>query len=295
MKAGFYLSSALTMAQYLADPCDTPSLSSGAAHTLLTRSPAHVFADHPRLGGRQSDDSHASDIGSVAHDHLLGGEGKICVIDPNDYPAKNGNVPDGYTNPAIRAARDQARDNGLTPILAGAMAGARNMALAAQTFLAESEIAGVLSDGEGEVTQLWQENGGVWCRARHDWVNQKMKIRLSYKTTQASAAPAQFIRGVMAQFGYATALMFYARGFQKLTKPDPEWRDVILCQEQASPNCCSLISLDPAMTGIADANVERAINIWRECMRTDRWPAYSNRIHYAEPTPWQLAEAEMQS
>ena len=300
MKSGFYPAEEIPMAQYLADPCEQPSLSSGAAHRLITRSPAHVYAQHPRMGAQEQDDTAASDIGSIAHDLLLGGEGKICVIDPADYRSKptkdnpEGNIPNGWTNNAIREARDMARANGLVPILAGEMIGARRMAEAARDYLSRSEIAGVLDSGDGEVTMIWQEDE-TWFRARPDWLNYDAKIMLHYKTSQASVSPEPFIRGVMSSFGYDMALAFYRRGFERLTRQQDDWQHVILAQEQAYPYACSLIGMSPVMMAIADDKVDRAVSIWRECIRTGKWPAYSGRIHYAEPTAWQLAEAERQA
>lgn len=295
---GFYPASEIPMADYLADPCPVPSLSSGAAHRLLACSPLHCWTQHPRLGGRGSSDNNASDMGSVTHDLLLGGEGKICVLNPEDYRSKptkadpEGAIPVGFTNNAIRAARDEARANGLTPILAGAIAGARAMVEAARAFVAESEIAGVFDDGESEVTMLWQEDE-TWFRARPDWLNHVGRVVLHYKTTKASANPEPFSRGVMDSMGYDVSLGFYRRGFERLTQQQrDDWHHVILCQEQTAPYACSLISLDRAAWAIADGKVERAIDIWRRCMKSGKWPGYSRNIHYATPTPWQLAEAE---
>ena len=296
IEPGFYPASQMPMAQYLADPCPVPSLSSGAAHRLITRSPAHVFEQHPRMGQREQDDTDASDIGTIAHDLLLGGEGRICVIEPSDYRSKptkdnpDGSIPVGWTNNAIRVARDEARQNGLTPILAGAMAEARTMALTARDFLDRSEIPNALTAGEGEVTMIWQESD-TWFRARPDWLNHEARVMLHYKTTQASASPEPFIRGIMESSGYDVSMAFYRRGFEHLTK-QRDFLHVILVQEQSPPYACSLISLDPAKWAIADEKVERAVQTWQRCMVSDDWPAYSGRIHYASPTAWQLAEAE---
>ena len=296
-KPGFYPASDLPMAAYLADPSPMPSLSSGVAHDLLTKSPKHVWSDHPRLGGSLSEPNDASDMGTIAHDLLLGGEGKICIIEPADYRSKptkadpEGSIPKGWTNGAIRAARDEAREHGLTPVLAGAMGAARAMAAEAKRFVASSALAGVFDEGEGEVTMIWRE-GPAWCKARPDWLNHVMKVRLHYKTTQASAKPEPFIRGLMESMGYDVALAFYRRGFEALTLIDSEWRDVILVQEQSAPYACSLIALDPAKFAIADDKVTRAIALWQKCIASGKWPAYSGEIHYASPTAWQLAEAE---
>ena len=274
----------ISMAAYLADPAEQPSLSSSIAHKLITRSPLHAWRDHPRLGGAVREDSGVADIGTVAHDLLLGGEGKICVIDPNNYPSTTGTIPDGWTNKAIRAARDQARANGLTPILAGAMAGARAMVKAAHEFIATSEIAGVFDAGEAELTVIEQIDG-VWLRCRPDWMSDR--YLLHYKTTKASAAPEAFIRGIMPSMGYDMAMAFYA-----VCTPMSGRLHRMLVQEQDAPYACSLIALSPALLEISLLKVRRAIALWEQCMLSGTWPGYSSRVHYAEPTPWALAAAE---
>jgi len=282
----------MSMADYLADPCPSPSLSSSTAHRLLTRSPLHAWQSHPRLGGATTE-SGVADKGSVAHDLLLGGEGKIAVIDPNDYPAKNGNIPEGWTNQAIREARDKAREAGLTPILAEAMSAIREQVAAAREFIAKSELAGVFDNGEPEQTIVWQE-GDIWCRARPDWLARDLSVMLHFKTSETSVRPEPFIRGVMSSMGYGLAMQFYARGLIAVSSAGAKTTHVILCQEQEAPYACSLIGLTPAKVAIENARVERAIKVWQECMKTQAWPGYDGRIHWAEPTAWELADAEAQ-
>jgi len=159
----------------------------------------------------------------------------------------------------------------------------------AQDFLKTTEIAGVLDDHEPEMTLIWRADN-VWCRARPDAINRRLRVMLHYKTTQGSAQPDAFIRGIMESGGYDVAMAFYSLGARAVGLDD--WQHVLLAQEQAFPHACSLISLDPAKWGIADAKVDRALVLWEQCVRTNRWPGYSSQIHYASPTPWQLAEAE---
>ena len=297
IKPGLHL---ITMDKYLADPCQHPSLSSSCAHKLLARSPLHAWYEHPKLGRKggdnEDDDNLASDTGTIAHDMLLGGEGTICVIDPEDHrsaPTKinpDGSVPKGWTNASIRQARDDARTLGLTPILKDKYADVSNMVHAAKTFLATTELAGVLDRGRPEMTMIWEEEG-TWFRARPDWLTDNGDVMLHYKTTLASARPEPFIRGLMPSMGYDVALSFYRRGHEALGG-SPDTQHLIFVQEQAAPYACSLIGLSPVMMAIADEKVNRAVKLWRECMRTKTWPAYSPEIHYADPTAWQLAEAE---
>ena len=114
---------------------------------------------------------------------------------------------------------------------------------------------------------------------------------LHYTTTEASANPAAFIRGLLPSMGYDMALAFYRRGLEALGGPQDALH-VILAQEQGAPYACSLIDLSRVYAAIADEKVERAINLWRKCMKSGKWPAYPAAIHSAEPTAWQLAEAE---
>lgn len=301
MTPGFYPADEIGMQQYLADPAPEPSLSSSCANTLITRSPAHAHAEHPRLGTRPQDDSDASDMGTIIHDLALGGEGKICEIRREDYRSKptkdnpDGAVPLGWTNNAIRAARDEARANGLTPVLAEDMVFARRAAKAVRDFTCDPtcEIYGAFDEGESEVTMLC-EYEGIWLRARPDWLNHEKKLCIHLKTTKTSVQPDSFIRGLVFGGGYDVSLAFYRFVFEQLTKQQ-DWTHVILAVEQHAPHACSLISLDPAAWAIADDKVRRAIETWKRCMKTGKWPAYTNRICYATPTAWMLADAESRS
>lgn len=300
MNPGIYTSEQVPMAQYLADElANVPSLSSGAAHRIIHRSPHHAWFEHPRLGAGRKEDTSATDTGSLAHEMLLGGDGKICVIKPEDYrskPTKDeplGSTPKGWTNNAIREARDTARENGLLPVLPWDIADARMMAEKAREFLATTEIAGVLDHGQGEATVIHQE-GDTWFRSRPDWINDRMRVVLHYKTTKASANPEPFIRGVMNSFGYDMALAFYRRCWESLGDGYRDWLHVILAQEQDAPYACSLVGLSPVSWSIAEGKVQCAVMIWQRCMQSGVWPAYSSQIHYADPTAWQLAQAEEQ-
>lgn len=300
MKPGIYTAAQIPMSQYLADDiADVPSLSSGAAHRIIVRSPHHAWFEHPRLGANAKEHTAGTDTGSLAHEMLLGGDGKICVIKPEDYRSKptkddpEGKIPSGWTNGAIREARDTARDNGLLPVLPWDIADARKMAEKAREFLVTTEIASVLDNGQGEATVIHCE-GDTWFRSRPDWINEKMRIVLHYKTTKTSASPEPFIRGVMQSFGYDMALAFYRRCWESLGNDYRDWLHVILVQEQEAPYACSLVSLSPVKWAIAEEKVQRAVEIWKRCMKTNVWPAYAPAIHYADPSPWELAQAEEQ-
>jgi hypothetical protein len=281
------------MAEYVADPCPKPSLSSGCAFRLLNESPLHAWHYHPRLGGRASAPSDASEAGTTAHDMLLGGEGRICEIRPEDYRSKptkddpEGSIPKGWTNLAIRTARDTARANGLTPMLAGDLIAVRTMVKAAREFIAGSEIAGIFDSGASELTVIANE-GDLWMRCRPDWLTDD--ICLSYKTSKADIAPRPF-RRLMASMGYDFSLAFYDRVLRSV-EPGKRRRHIILVQEQDAPYACALYDLTEVKAKIEEAKVEAAIELWQRCLKNG-WPGFSPRVQSIDAAPWELAETEV--
>ncbi|HEU6455940.1 MAG TPA: PD-(D/E)XK nuclease-like domain-containing protein [Roseateles sp.] len=286
----------IPMAAYLADPCGVPSLNSGTAHRLIVETPMHAYHQHPRLGGRPSEYTKASDIGTVSHDMLLGGEGKICSIERSDYrsaPTKenpDGAIPIGWTNNAIKAARDKARANGLTPILAEEYGAAKRMADAARAFIAYSEIADVFDAGESELTVIAQE-GKTFLRTRPDWLNLDAGISLSFKTTQAKVEPEAFDR-MARSMGYWFSTAFYERCLSSAGHPGV--RHYVLAQEQTFPYACSLFRLSPDKFALELDRVNDAIELWGQCMESGRWPGYSGRAHVIEAKPWELEGGEVE-
>ena len=239
--------------------------------------------DSPWNPAREDDSNKASDIGTVAHDVLLeGGTGIIERIDPNDYPAeKTGAIPAGWTNKAIRAARDAARAAGKIPLLPADVDAVTAMVESAKAFIATSELAGVFDTGAPEQTVVWQD-GATLCKARPDWLNADVCLHL--KTTARSVNPSAFARMAI-NMGYDVSLAFYARGIERD-------RHLILAIEQEPPYACKLFGLSSAQADISARKVERAINTWAACVKAGKFPAYNGSVHYIEPTSWEMAKAE---
>ena len=265
-------------AEYHADPCPTPSLSNSLAKILMNKSPLHAWCAHPKLNPeyRHFDDD-KFDIGTAAHAMLLEGDNtKICVVDAQDWRTK-----------AAQTARDEARSNGLTPILAKHDAAIKRMVTAAKSFIDTTEYEGIFQDGKPEQVVTWQEDD-IWLRSMLDWLTTDRAVILDYKTTE-DAAPEVFSRQI-ARMGYDMQAAFYTRGLMALGLPEPKF--IFLAQETSYPHSCSLHTLTPALMEIANAKVDAAIALWGQCMKSGKWPAYTTRLCWAEPQAWQLAEHE---
>lgn len=267
------------MAQYLADPAPQPSLSNSMAHLMITQSPAHVWAAHPRLNpDHRPQNNSMMDAGTLAHHHLFGADDREIVIV----------IADDWRTKAAQTARNEAWAEGKIPALERVNDVAILMAVRAREYLAGSELAGILDTGDSEVTMLWRI-GRTWCRARVDHYAES--IMLDYKSTATSASPAHFTRQ-MVNMGYDMQAEWYLRGGRALQGPDPNRQFVFLVQENYKPFACSLIGAGTEMLELAGRKVDRATAMWASCTATGQWPAYPNRIAWADPPGWAAQQWE---
>lgn len=274
--AGIY---AMGSDAYHADPCETPSLSSGVARTLINRSPLHAWTEHPRLNPNHvHEEKESFDIGSAAHALLLEGEDRMVVLPYDDYRKKD-----------AKEARDYARLEGKHPILEARYPAVLTMReIALQKIAACTDLSGLtLADGKAEQTLIWEEEG-AWCRARPDWMSNERDVFLDYKTTAASAEPDAWTR-TMVGLGGEVQGAFYLRGNAATCGP-PDAKFIFIVQEDEPPYACCLIGLPPSFVAIGMTRVREAIDTWRQCMKTSRWPAYPNRICWIEPPAWHQAK-----
>lgn len=275
-EAGVYQ---MTSAEYHADPCETPSLSSGVARTLVTRSALHAWTSHPRLNPHyENEEREAFDLGSAAHALLLEGENRMVVLPYTDYRKKD-----------AQEARDAARADGKHPILEDRYPKILAMREAALRAIADCEhFQGKrITDGRTEESMIWIEEGGAVCRIRPDWYCDEISIAFDYKTTE-SAAPVAFSRQI-SRMGYDFQDAFYSRGIRRIFGREPTF--LFMAQELEAPYACSFHGCAPSLKEPATGDVRRAIRMWEICLAAGKWPSYDQRVHFAEATTWQAAEA----
>jgi len=277
VKAGFY--EGFPAQQYHADPCEQPSLSSSIAQVLLADSPYKAWYSHPRLNPDYREEHDAKfDLGTCAHAVLLEEDAsRIVVVEADDW----------RTN-AAKEQRDSARLAGKTALLRKHFSAVERMVSVARDFVVHSEVDELWRAGKSEVTAICQDKG-VWLRARFDRFTPAGRFIGDYKST-VTAAPEVFSR-LLVRMGYHIQEAFYRRVARILGVEAP--RFAFLAQSVEPPHECSLHGCDPALQEIADAQVERAIGLWRECLTNKRWPSYGPRIHWAMPTTYMMQEHEM--
>lgn len=260
----------------------TPTLNSGLANRLLTRSPLHAWTGHPKLNPDwQATESEAFDLGAAVHDVVIEGRTDRLVSVP---------FPDWRTKEA-KGMRDDIRAEGKLPLLEAQVKAVLDMAGPAIAAIATSPDLQDLGELDPEHTVVWQDEAtGAWLRCRPDWLTKDRQIILSFKTTSANAEPDRFIRTIL-DMGYGMQAAFELDGIEQATGVRPS-AYVWVVQEVQPPYAVSLIGLSNLTRALAGAQRDRAVSIWAECLATDRWPGYPTRICYPDPPPWAMAGME---
>jgi hypothetical protein len=276
MTPGIYTVDART---YHADALgeDAPMLSASIASILLRQSPMHAHAAHPKLGGFPSEESETFDLGTAAHSLILeGSEDRYAIVDANDW----------RTN-AAKDARDVARKAGKTPLLLKQVENVRGMARKVRSNLAQfQDDPQPLTNGKPEQTLIWCD-GGVWCKARIDWLHDDLTCIDDLKTGAVSAKPDAWTRTIYGRGGDLQAA-FYLRGLSTLTERNVSFRWIVA--ENSYPYATSVVSLSPEGFAHASDQVEQAIQLWRRCLTNDDWPGYPTRTCYVDPPGWALSQ-----
>jgi hypothetical protein len=59
--------------------------------------------------------------------------------------------------------------------------------------------------------------------------------------------------------------------------------------ETSPPYALSVITPGAAVLELANAKIDRAVELWQRCLENDRWPAYPPVVHVAEVPAWEEA------
>ncbi|MBX9595682.1 MAG: PD-(D/E)XK nuclease-like domain-containing protein [Roseomonas sp.] len=277
----------LPAAVYHSDPALAPSLSNSIGHILLTRSPAHAKAAHPRLTPLDPDDdseiTSEQEEGTALHALILEGRDMMEVVAANDWRTK-----------AAQEARQAARAAGRIPLLAKRAPSLHACAAAARAQLEQHlEAADCFTAGQAERTLLWEEatdHGPIWCRALVDWLPDDPNGWIDdLKTVAVTAEPGAWGRKMTTE-GYATQAAFYRRGAMRLGMNPRGFRFVVV--ERDPPFGLSVCAATPALEAWADDQVQQMIDTWGACLHRDHWPAYPPHIAWIDAPPWALMQAE---
>ena len=265
---------------YHADPCEMPSLTQSIAHTLVSKSPAHAWLEHPRLGGKARKPTKTMDAGTLVHKLILGVGCDVEIIEHDSYRTK-----------AAQELRDLARAEGKLPMLAHEYA---EIDAAVAGIRARMEHKGIVFSGESEVTIIWQEEARdgttVQCRGRMDHVLLDAGHIYDLKTSR-SAHPDKCASAIY-EYGYDIQAAAYMRALGQ-ARPMLEGRIKFtdLFVETDEPYPVSPIRHAGTMRELGERRWRKAVNLWAKCLNENWWPDYTETPVYVDARPWHLDEA----
>lgn len=295
-----------TDAEYHADPAPRASGSSSVLAELLTGPALLAKESHPKLrtppekietaDGEEDapeEDNKKFDLGSVAHELLLGKGAGIHVIDAKDWRKK-----------AVREERAEAIANGNQPCLIAMFEKAQVMVAAARVQLGDDpDNCDAFTNGRGEVSLFWKEPtkpGKMWMRARLDWQMDDRRRVYDYKTFARGADPEKFNRWMVGA-GKDIQDPFYSRGVAAIEGCD--WEDItfrFVVQDTEFPYLLSVIELADERDleksqGGRRWSYERsqwAIDKWAACAATQIYRGFIPRTHQVSAPAWAQSEWE---
>ncbi len=275
---------------YHRDPVATPSLSSSVCKKVVGKSPRHAWYSHPRLNVALLDElekpSAAMDAGTAAHKVILGKGREIKEI-----------VADNYKTKAAQEARDNARRDGMVPVLSHNMVGVRLQREAFFDQIQGTEVADLFNAGAGEVTGVWQDMEDAWCRMRIDWLPNAARegghiTLVDVKTTGGSAAPEDWQRNAF-DMSYDIQDAFYQRGARELIAGVRSVTMYFVVLEQDAPNGLSIHRFGGQAYAEAEALVDLGVSLWAECLELDKWPGYAAQTTHIDPPKWRSERAAL--
>lgn len=266
-KQGIYFD--MPDAVYRADPTPTPSATQSLLKILLDQSPAHARLEHPRLcPPTKQDDApaekydHDKAIGNAAHAMMIGRGKDIACGEFNNFQTKE-----------AKAFRDDPGNAGKIVILSKHLRRAEAMVNVARASLELIEWHGAFEDGNGEVVIAWQEDG-LWLRSLVDWKCNAAPICYDLKTSGMSIAP-HGLGPLIEKAGWHVQAAMHERGLDVLEPADAGRRKFrFLAQENYPPYAVVPVELGEHWLTMGRKKLQMAIDIWRQCIETDTWPAY---------------------
>lgn len=266
---------------YHSDPvAAAPSLSRSIAKVLIEASPAHAYAQHPRLGGRaptgpaSGDDD--MDVGTAAHALFLQG---LNLVERIEF--------DSYRTNAAKAARDDARARGMIPLKSAQYDAAMNVVEALEAFRAKTSL---FTKGKAEQTIVWDE-GDHWARCRIDWLpDDAAAPLLDLKTTSGLATVPGWGRTCF-QFGADIQASMYPRGCEFVRGEAPDGM-LFVVVETSPPYAIRVFGLDRIAIDVGHAKAAAARAVWMQCMTAGAWPSYPLAPEWILPPAWIVRQWE---
>jgi hypothetical protein len=243
-------------ATYHGDPVPGGSLSCSNAKLILPPgSPARFRAaqSEPRAPSR------VLDFGTAAHREVLGTGWPLAVWAGEDWTLK-----------AAQDFRKAARAAGQVAILAREQQQIKTMAAAIEAHPSARLLLGA-EEVMNEQSLFWfDDEFGIWRRARLDAVRLRGRVLIVDYKTAASADPVEFAKAA-ARYKYHWQDPWYREAVAR-TLGDAEAGFLFVAQEKDPPYCVGIYELDDEAVALGEAKIAAACTVYARCRAAGDWP-----------------------
>lgn len=250
--------------------CETPTLSSSVANTILDRSLAHARLQHARFNpaiALEQEFSRPANLGTAVHAMVFGGA-HIVVIDADSYKPKE-----------AQNLRDRTLIEGGVPLLRE-----EHMRASAIADVAGKAVADLSAEALDLEHTIIFNHGPTLCRTRPDAISKDRRLILDLKVTGTNARDAN--RQFFSQ-GYDLQAAFLEAGADFLDEDGMGKREIIyLFVESEPPFAHSMLQVSEGTLSIARKKMRAAVNLWDRALRKNEWPAYQSSRTLTERPSW---------
>jgi hypothetical protein len=249
--------------------CPAPSIGGSGLVTLAPPEPVPLkfWWDSTLNPKREATDTTALRIGKAAHTLFLEGEAEatkhFAVMPAEMTLAQN----------AGKAFRAQAEGEGKMLIRHSEWAKAQAMAA---MMAAIPRFRAAFSVGRPEVTLVWQdEETGVWCRCRPDFLVDDVTHLPELKTCR-SAAQSAFERAID-EYGYHIKAAHIMEGCRVLGLGEPKTFTHYVVESEP-PHCWAIHTLPRETIEFAEVQRRAALRTFARCLERNDWPGYPEHV-----------------
>jgi len=237
-----------------------PALSSSGAKLIMNECAAVYFERRQRPPASTA----AMDAGTMAHKWLLEGDKFGDAFAP--LPANHNPRTD-----AGRAAIGKIKSKGLTPVGAGEL---KQIVGMRDALMAHPIAPKLFASGAAEKSLYWRNDEfGIWCRCRLDWLPDQSRIVAEYKTVR-SAKPSDIETDIY-KYGYYLQAEWNLSGIRALGLI-AEPAIVVVCQEKTPPYLVTCSTVSNAALQTAELMNRKARHVFAGCEFTGIWPGYAD-------------------
>jgi len=133
----------------------------------------------------------------------------------------------------------------------------------------------VIENGRPEVTLRWVcPRTGLRCKIRVDWYSEAFAFAMDLKSTD-DASPLWFGQTV-ARYDYHVQHCFYSEGIKANGLPIDNY--IIMPVEKDPPHAVATYHIDAASEERGFQLLDKSMDLMKQCVENDHWPAYSEDI-----------------